>query len=445
LATASVILAVMAAYYSYCLEGRRLSLGPPASRPLASIRANAARQTADAVPWQDPFAVIDKSYGNASEHTFAPAGPKNTSGTSAPQPQLPPRENASATLIAGVILPGGFDPNAAEQRKRVRSAVMAGLARSGFASEDSNRIHYFLWPRTSPEERLSAALPLPAHDQEEAERDQKCIIAYEWFSQLGWGKEKQILVLWLNEHDFGGEPLRKLSGLKRFLYANALSQPEGSSFKLIGPSSSALLEDMVKERRKFIYAAPYRKAFGRLSEKAIWPGLYDVQFFAYGATADDCLLLGDMAAIYGTAQHFLGASGVHLERTIATERTLARGLVRELRRRKIIPGSTGDTVLISDRDSYSGRSVPDAVELAFGHLRPGRSVLRRGGDGAGSIHKLTYLRGLDGLLAGFGTKTERARGGHAAQGEKQAGAADLAGRQDAVSSSGPSLMPSQDG
>jgi hypothetical protein len=89
---------------------------------------------------------------------------------------------------------------------------------------------------------------------------------------------------------FGGEPLRNLSGLKRFLYANALSQLEGSSFKLIGPSSSALLEDMVKERQKFVYAAPYRKAFGQLSEKAIWPGLYDVQFYAYGATADNCLL-----------------------------------------------------------------------------------------------------------------------------------------------------------
>jgi hypothetical protein len=59
------------------------------------------------------------------------------------------------------------------------------------------------------------------------------------------------------------------------------------------------------------------------------------------------------------------------------------------------------------------------VELAFGHLRPGRSVLRRGGDGAGSIHKLTYLRGLDGLLAGSGTKTEGARGGQAAQGENR--------------------------
>jgi hypothetical protein len=412
----------MAKDRSYFIQGGRLSSGPPASRALASIRANASRPTADAVPWQDPFAVIDKSYGNVGKPTFSPGGPKSTSGISGPG--LPLRENAAATLIAGVMLPGGFDPNAAEQRKRVRSAVMAGLARSGFTSEDSNRIHYFLWPRTSPDEGLSAALPLPARDQEEAERDQKCIIAYEWYSQLGWGKEKQILVLWLNERDFGGEPLRKLSGLKRFLYANALSQPEGSSFKLIGPSSSALLEDMVKERRKFVYAAPYRKAFGQLSEKAIWPDLYDVQFYAYGGTVDDCLLLGDMAAIYGTAQHFLGASGIHLERTIATERTLARGLVRELRRRKIIPGPTGDIVLISDRDSYSGRSVPDAVELAFGHLRPGRSVLR-GGGGAGSIHKLTYLRGLDGLLAGSGTKTEGARGGQAAQGEKQAGAGDL--------------------
>jgi hypothetical protein len=30
---------------------------------------------------------------------------------------------------------------------------------------------------------------------------------------------------------------------------------------------------MVKETRRFIYEAPYQKAFGQLSEKAIWPDL----------------------------------------------------------------------------------------------------------------------------------------------------------------------------
>ena len=87
---------------------------------------------------------------------------------------------------------------------------------------------------------------------------------------------------------------------------------------------------MVSETRKFIYAPPYDQSFGELRENDAWPDLKDVQFYAYGATMADDQLLGDLAGANGTVQRFFESSGLHLQRTIATERAVARGIVSEL-------------------------------------------------------------------------------------------------------------------
>ena len=63
----------------------------------------------------------------------------------------------------------------------------------------------------------------------------------------------------------------------------------------------------------------------------------------YGATIADDQLLGDLAGTNGTVQRFFEASGLHLQRTIATERALADGIVSELKRRKVGLGSAGGT------------------------------------------------------------------------------------------------------
>jgi hypothetical protein len=73
------------------------------------IRANAARLTAVAGPWQDLFAAIEKSDVPAGRSAFAPEGPTSKSGTSVQE--LPRSDTAYATLVAGVMVPGGSDPN----------------------------------------------------------------------------------------------------------------------------------------------------------------------------------------------------------------------------------------------------------------------------------------------------------------------------------------------
>lgn len=390
LASGSVIVAAAAATCSYVFLWQRPSQGAEKAGTEPGISAEVERQTPGGGPCQEPFFGIESAFDTAGRRRVASA--TAAAATTGGMQELLLIENAPAVLATGVMVPGGADPHAAGLRKRIRCAIAAGLTRSGFQPEDAGGSRYFLRPRPVPDETAPKPVDL-RHG--EAKRDALNSIPFERFVHREAGTERHVLVLWLNEQMLSGEPLRKLSALKRFLHATASLLQKDGTFKIIGPFSPDLLNEMVAEARAYNYAPPYRKIFGQLSEKALWPDLADVPFYSYGPAADDRLLLGDQAAIYGTAQHFFAASGIHLQRTIATERTLARGLVRELRRRKIIGGPAGgDAVLISDLDSFSGRSVPHAIELALGHIRPGGSALHPGG----RIYKLTYTQGLDGLL-----------------------------------------------
>lgn len=69
----------------------------------------------------------------------------------------PLTENDKETLVLGVTASGAPFSEDAEQRRRTRYAVLAGLERAGFVPRDARRIGYFWWTKPSP----SAALQLP--------------------------------------------------------------------------------------------------------------------------------------------------------------------------------------------------------------------------------------------------------------------------------------------
>jgi hypothetical protein len=148
-----------------------------------------------------------------------------------------------------------------------------------------------------------------------------------------------ILVLWLNEEILRGEPLQKLSELVKFLGGD-------HNFKLIGPYSSDMLRDMVSEARRFVAPAPDFKKYGLLWKQDFWPALNNVRFFAYGATTADNQLLGNLTETYGTVQRFFEDFGIHLQRTVATDVTLAHGIAGELKRRHVRPGYPGGVTLL---------------------------------------------------------------------------------------------------
>jgi hypothetical protein len=350
------------------------------------------------VLWHDPFAAIERSADKTRKPGQEPQR-FNTPNGSTPQGS-PLTGEKRETLVIGVMVPGG--PNSAEIRTRTRFAVLAGLVRKGFEAKNESRMNYFLWPQPDRDKPPSAVPAQPEStiwDDKGSER-QTTPISYEWFEEVSHRfreSKKFVLVLWLNEEVFRGEPFLKLAGLERFLYGNERRGAAGS-FKLLGPYSSNMLHDMVNETRKFTYAPPYDKAFGQLSGRDAWPDLDDAQFYTYGAAAADDLLLRDLPGAYGTVQRLFEALGLHLQRTVATERALARGLVGELKRRNVAGRIGADIVLISEWGGYLNQSLPRAVEQALGHRRPGDRSRLRDDPTPDWIHNLSYLPGLDGEL-----------------------------------------------
>ena len=349
------------------------------------------------VLWQGRFAAIDKSAGETRKTGQEPLRSDTPNGGTPKKSPL--AGETRETLVIGVMVPGG--PNSAEIRRRTRFAVLAGLARKGFEAKNASRMNYFLWPQPGgdkPPSTVPAQSESTVWDSNGSVR-QSTPIPYEWFEEVShrYPENKLVLVLWLNEDIFRGEPFQKLSGLERFLYGGERTGAAGS-FKLLGPYSSNLLRDMVNETRDFAYAPPYDRAFGQLAGRDTWPDLADAQFYAYGAAAADELLLRDLPGTYGTVQRLFEALGLHVQRTVATERALARGLVGELKRRKVAGRKDADVVLISEWGGNFSQSLPKAMEQALGHMRPGDRSRLRDGYTADWIHNLTYLPGLDGQL-----------------------------------------------
>jgi hypothetical protein len=186
-------------------------------------------------------------------------------------------------------------------------------------------------------------------------------------------------VLWLKEEVLKGKPLTKLLELKTFLGGANYN----GDIKLIGPFSSDMLRDMVKETRSDSSClAPERKGHA----------LKNVKFYAYGASAPDDQLLKDLTDRCQTVQRYFEQLGIDLQRTIATDDTLARGIVTELQQRRVSrdPAREDDVALISEWDTFYGQTFPQTVARQF--ACPDAS------SDCPWIHKFTYLRGLDGLL-----------------------------------------------
>ncbi|PPD47264.1 MAG: hypothetical protein CTY13_05930 [Methylobacter sp.] len=357
----------------------------PSSRPLQS-RYSAA-QDMNARLWQDPFAAVDSANEDAPAQKVSITLNQQDKSLRLEAIKQPPsstqhtrkqiyKDNSivdgnNITILA-VTLPGGPYQEAAEQRMRRRYAVLSALANQDQFPEDEQHIGYF-----QPESTIS----LPAR------------VPFEWWTQKSDDNNK-LLVLWVDESNLLRHPAAKIKEL--LCQASLANSPQGIVFNyaVIGPNTSTLLRDMLKEVNSDAAAVPcssvkhdVNTSLGEISGR-------DIVYFSAAATASDHRLLEGIVPEpkNQTVSAYLFGRGIRLFRTTATDNEMMATLAYELAIRRV--KNPDHVVILSEWDTFYGRAMPEAFRNAWHNDHSEKTV-----------HVYGYMRGLDGKLPDQAGKT----------------------------------------
>jgi len=358
-------------------------------------------QQYDARLWQDPFEIIKSANDSKadSQHVgtaFATVADvvrtldqfeKVDTAGSPQQTDLcnmfareEMQQQQTADIVIAVMLPGEPYAEDVEARRRIRYAVVSGLAQSGYTPYNSR--HMGLAGLRLNVEDVPA--PIPVH------------VPFEWFkSKQGDGQRSPVLLLWVNEAPMHRWPLHGLQEVVQKT-CGCLAKPE---IVVLGPADSDTLHALLREA-------------GQFGEDKRFP--FKLRVYSPRATVGDRQLLQDIEPVgkadrkYKDIAEFLELGNltdrVEFHRTIATDRELAIALVKELGLRGIKPGD--GIVLVSEWDTLYGRALPQSF---MEEMQPHKDEDHNDVDETGnkeivcppwSICRFSYLRGLDGMLPG---------------------------------------------
>ena len=380
--------------------------------------------------WQDPFDAVLKSRNLGS---LTPPTIDISSGNGKPARKTWSDANCRFKLtdamsegkltVLGVMVPGGPYFEDGESRMRYRHAVLSGLGRLRYVPDDSEYIEFA--------KVLSDSAPKDGYHLAN-------IMPMELFSSSMPGSGNLILILWMNDSVFREEPLTKIGRIAR--YFSVSTKSGDNRFALIGPANSDSLREMVRDAWGPANA-PRQSSFTDTSEITHTSDLTPTfrlpyRIYSAMATTDDLGLLKyaestthkageqrSQPASEGDAGRAIedkfGKRGFRLERTIGSDRQLARALIKELKLRKVDLMDPGTRVLlVAEWDTYYGRSFEESFAAEFREaLRDDLRVKRVSPEGAdrlnsadvgGRVRRLSYLRGIDGKLPG-GADEKRAR------------------------------------
>ncbi len=355
---------------------------------------SASAQDVDARLWQDPFTVVAKAEADRRR----PLNCKEKNDTHCRTPIVQLRDAGSLDgvdrlFVLAVTVSGAPYAEDEENRRRTHYAVVSGLNRMGFEPDDAEHIGFFQKDAisTRPEEpRLPIGPIADVKTQERSPGIWPITIPFELFAEKTPSKRSAMaLVLWVDEGKLRKSPLMKLSQILSFVACprDFNSCPKITP-QIIGPKESDILRDMVRE-------APKGYSYSD------WPNLVGVQFYAYGATVPDSIVLGD--AEHETISKYLQTNAnLHLLRTIATDDVLASAIRQELQLRGVNPRVDQHIVLISEWDTLYGRTAAATFERAFIE-----SDEKKGKDSRNWIFERTYLHGLDGALPQSGKDVKK--------------------------------------
>lgn len=360
------------------------------------------QQDVEARLWQDPFAAVERYQKSIS--TGKNKDEKNIdNGTDIHTPNKlnehilnvftnstvkSSSKPVTLTVVAVSVFGDSF-VEAAETRRRHRFAVVSALGIHNYYPDGEDSIGYFNFSLT------------------DSKTDSKQVaVPYEWYTQKKSPElHSYILVLWLNESEFGKDPVKKIDKL-----IGKLSPDEKIMLdvKLVGPTGSSMLTEIVDKLGK----APDSKN----QKEYILPNRRGtLKIFSHGATISNCKLpLGksnnnNNDTLWGCIGDAKGNVKDQLDipaaviRTTGTDDSLSALLLWELWQRgvnhehvffvnKKKPDCNHGLVLIGEHGSIYARTLTQNLTNGF------LSLCEPQKNSSNLVRTFTYLRGLDGTL-----------------------------------------------
>jgi len=402
--------------------------------PLDSVRPNnfsdetptgQALYQAPARLWQDPFKVaLDYA------HNLSSVDPDHHTERSMAKvrEQINKASSHRVSIILAMTSPGAY-AELEEQRRRRRYAVISGLGEESFVPDDPESINIFFHRAARFGEtdysNSQPAYPVPYEwfhyefSRSRAERDQpdETALARTRDNQTrdnqardnqARDKKHKVIVLWLDESKFVSAPLGYSAGLLSQLLDKQTLDRHTVDVTLLGPSRSAALKNLVNNHE---IEAHYWATFS---------GLLAFNIISSTATVDNTVLTqppnarpllsnyhdfdGNNDCVSGTFRpKKKGIACKRYLRTIQSDSVLIEKLTDELvSNRGFDPNSSRNRILlISESDTYFGRSLPQAFDKIYCDRATDKEACRR------SLSYVSYQRGLDGIITGS-TNTAKA-------------------------------------
>jgi|GEM_PF-3480683 len=420
--------------------------------PLDSVRPNSEQsgwhehKLAKRIParlWQDPFKAV-----YAHEQAFSSGSKYRDSIETNPKSDLSKLNSkpipSDISLLMVMLSPSSY-AEIEERRRRRRYAVLSALNEEHFVPRNPEMLSVFYQPSENTNDSTDDStdeitckstcestgnktdgikcLPTDSNGQLKTLPKVYYSIPYEWYDYEGppiSGTEttRHVVVFWLNEDQFAASPLKHVKKLLENLLPKSLSENNTLRASLLGPARSDALRNLVNEQEDCAFL--WLRDKSKLSEFNI------ISSTATVADADlnrNSKFLKETTTVlketptatdtpFPLIQRYMelpekkreenasnapenkgpGKNRMRFRflRTIQSDEILIKKLTDELIHKRSIDTKKDYVVVISEWDTYFGRSLPRAFDRYFCEH----------GCGVNNVVRYSYQRGMDGSIAG---------------------------------------------
>ena len=396
---------ILAALGTFLWKGAPLDSVRPSSEQSGWYEHKLAQQI-PARLWQDPFKAV-----YAHEQAIK-SGTSTTSYDQDPGSEIiklqTMGDKAEVNLLMVMLTPGSY-AELEERRRRRRYAVLSGLGEEHFVPRNAEMLSVLYRPNINA--TVSDCFPEDNSANRNTPSKECYSIPYEWYDYEGpvdeTGRQRQVLVFWLNESHFVDSPLKRIKDFLFYLLPTPLSIPLANEItlraSLLGPGRSDALRNLVTKKET--------EAYAWLRDES---GLTEFNIISSTATVADADLISKWRTDTTSEQQtpspllklypeFSGSDCdknqasrlpkkpcMRFLRTIRSDDVLIKKLATELISKRSIDTKEDYVVVISEWDTYFGRSLPLAFERYF----------CENGCGNNNVVRYNYQRGMDGSIAG---------------------------------------------